>query len=238
MEHHDEDPFILSSDFSTLTEIPIRPILQKVHEITKFVPERPAGRTATPRESVKISDSPEIFHSGEDDDLPTTSPQTAPELMTPEKSPEKPSEKPSEKSPEKSPEKPSKKPSEKSPEKPPEKPSEKYPESVSETCPVKIHSEEVIRLITEDYHCGNERYLVIASPIPRTITLPKLANQPIGSNTSVPAHTISIRATVVSGQHKIVPAQGTYINEQLKSYPLRSHKAVTFVAAGTTWYSF
>lgn len=101
-------------------------------------------------------------------------------------------------------------------------------------------SDERIIIINNDYTVKqNDRYIIINSTIPRVITLYDIPNEaaPIGIN--LETHSVSIRATVSSGPHKIVVSnQRNTINNSQPSFSLPSHQSVKLVPTGSTWYSF
>lgn len=101
-------------------------------------------------------------------------------------------------------------------------------------------SEERIIIINSDYTIkSSDRYVVIDSVIPRTITLLPLKNDGPGFGVSVETYALNIRSKVSSGNHKIVVANpNNNINGNQSSYTLGSHQSVKLVPLGSTWFSF
>lgn len=100
--------------------------------------------------------------------------------------------------------------------------------------------DEYIIVVNSDYQVKpGDRYIVISSTIPRTVTLFPLASEAISIGTKVATHALHIKSTVSSGQHKIVVATSqNNINGSQSSYSLPSHQSVKLIPVGPTWYSF
>jgi hypothetical protein len=99
---------------------------------------------------------------------------------------------------------------------------------------------EAIIVVTGDYQIRpNDRYIVIKSPIPRTLTLYPLPSGHAVTDALYETRSVHIRALVSAGAHKIViNTQGNTINEGQSFYSLPSHQTVKLVPWGSTWYTF
>lgn len=101
-------------------------------------------------------------------------------------------------------------------------------------------ADQRIIVVTTDYHVkSSDRFVVVKSTMPRTITLPLLTADPVPAGVSVETKALQIKSTISAGQHRIVVAnpQNT-INDNQTSFALASHQSITLVPSGQTWYSF
>lgn len=100
--------------------------------------------------------------------------------------------------------------------------------------------DERIIIVNTDYQVkSTDRYIVIHSAVPRTITLPALVTDPVPIGVSLDTKTLHIKSTVTAGRHKITVSNShNNINGNQTTYSLANHQSITFVPMQCTWFTF